>query len=101
MLSLMFDWDLNTSLCINGRSSRVEVFSKTDFPKNLAKFTGKPLCWSLFFNKVVGLRLATLLKKRLCTGFPSEFCEISQNTFSYRTPPVAASASNSSSLQLY
>ena len=64
MLSLMFDWDLNTSLGINGRSSRMEVFSKIDVPKNLAKFTGKPLCWSLFFNKVVGLRLATLLKKR-------------------------------------
>ena len=30
-----------------------------------AKFTGKRLCQSLFFNKVGGLRYATLLKKRL------------------------------------
>ena len=33
------------------------------------------------------LRAATLLKKT----FSSEFCEISQNTFFYRTPLVAAS----------
>ena len=33
--------------------------------KNFAKFTGKHLCQSLFFNKVPGLRPATLLKKRL------------------------------------
>ena len=30
-----------------------------------AKFTGRHLCWSLFFNKVKGLRPATLFKKRL------------------------------------
>ena len=33
--------------------------------KNFAKFTGKHLCHSLFFNKVKGLWPATLLKKRL------------------------------------
>ena len=33
--------------------------------RNFTKFTGKPLCQSLFFNKVTGLRPATLLKKRL------------------------------------
>ena len=36
--------------------------------------------------------LATLSKKRLCHRcFPVNFCEISMNTFSYRTLPVAAS----------
>ena len=34
--------------------------------RNFAKFTGKHLCQSLFFNKVAGLRPATLLKKILC-----------------------------------
>ena len=34
--------------------------------KNFANFTGKHLCQGLFFNKVAGLRPATLLKKRLC-----------------------------------
>ena len=37
--------------------------------KNFAKFTGKHLCQSLFFNKVAGLR--------------SEFCEISKTIFFY------------------
>ena len=33
--------------------------------RNLAKFTGKHLYQSLFFNKVAGLRHSTLLKMRL------------------------------------
>ena len=33
--------------------------------RSFAKFTGKHLCQSLFFNKVAGFRLATLLKKKL------------------------------------
>ena len=33
--------------------------------RNFTKWTGKHLCQSLFFNKVAGLRSATLLKKRL------------------------------------
>ena len=45
--------------------------------RNFTKFTGKQLCQSLFFNKVAGLRFATLLKKRLwhISG------EISKNIF--------------------
>ena len=42
-----------------------EVFCKKDVLKNFAKFTGRHLCQSLFFNKVAGLRSATLFKKRL------------------------------------
>ena len=33
--------------------------------RNFTKFTAKRLCQSLFFNKVAGLRPATVLKKRL------------------------------------
>ena len=33
--------------------------------KNFAIFTGKHPCWGLFFNKVAGLRPATLLNERL------------------------------------
>ena len=38
--------------------------------RNFAKFTGKHLCQSLFFNKVAGLSLmpATLLKRDPGTG---------------------------------
>ena len=44
--------------------------------RNFAKFTAKHLCQSLFFNKVAGLRVATLLKKRLCHRcFPVNFAK--------------------------
>ena len=74
------------------RSSRPGVFCKKGVLRNFAKFTGKHLCWSLFFNKVPRLRPATLLKKALAQVFSCEFLEISKNTFSYGTPQVAGSS---------
>ena len=63
---------------------------KNDFLRNFAKFTGKHLCQSLFFNN--GLRPATLLKKEtLAQVFSCEFCEISKNTFLQNTPGETAS----------
>ena len=47
------------------RRSRPEVLYKKSALRDFAKFTGKHLCQSLFFNKVSGLRPATLLKKRI------------------------------------
>ena len=47
------------------RTSHPEVFCKKGVLENFAKFTGKHLCQSLFFNKIAGLRPLTLLKKRL------------------------------------
>ena len=41
--------------------------------KNFAKFTGKHLCYSLFFNKV-------FKKETLAQVFSCEFCEISKNS---------------------
>ena len=41
---------------------------KKDVPRNFAKFTGKHLPQSLFFNKVTWLRPATLLKRHSGTG---------------------------------
>ena len=60
----MFDRVLNTSLNATLRSSRPEVFCKKGIPRKFVKLTGKHPCQSLFFNKVPGLRSATLLKKR-------------------------------------
>ena len=46
------------------------------------KFTGKHLCQSLYFNKVAGLRLATLLKKRLWHRcFPVNFAKFLRTPF--------------------
>ena len=67
---------------MNQRSSRPDVFYKKRVLKNFAKFTGKHLCHSLFFNKVVG-------GESLAQVFSYEFCEISKNTFFYSTPLVA------------
>ena len=45
-----------------------EVFCKKGVLKNLAKFIGKHLCWSLFFNRVAGIRPAALSKRDSNTG---------------------------------
>ena len=77
------------------RGSRREVFCKNDVLRNFAKFTGKHLCQSLFFNKVTGLRPEAcnfIEKETLTQVFCCKFCKISKNTFSYRTPPAAASS---------
>ena len=70
------------SIIQNLRSSHQRCSMQKVVPKNFTKFTGKHLCQSLFFNKVSGLRHATLLKKRFWQRcFPVNFCEISKNTF--------------------
>ena len=43
-------------LVLNERSCRPDVFFKKGLLRNFAKFTGKHLCQSLFFNKVAGIR---------------------------------------------
>ena len=73
------------------RSSRPDVFYEKGVLRNFAKFTGKHLCQSLFFNKVAGAAYHFIKKKTLAQVFFCEFCEISKNTFFYRTPLVAAS----------
>ena len=66
------------------RSSCPEVFSKKGFIRNFAKFRGKRLCQSPFFN-------IFFKKKDSGTGISCEFCAIFKNTFFHRTPPAAAS----------
>ena len=70
----------------NLRSSRPEVFSKKGVPRNFAKFAGKHLCQSLFFNIVAGLRPATLLKKEaLAQAFPVSFVKFQRTLFLQNT----------------
>ena len=58
----------------DSRSSRPEVFCKRGVLRNFAKLTGKHLCQRLFFNKVVVLCPATLLKKNFWhSRFPLNF----------------------------
>ena len=63
-----------------------EVLCKKGVLRNFAKFTGKHLCQSLFFNKVAGLRLATSLKKRLWHScFPVNFAKFLRTPFLQNT----------------
>ena len=77
------------------RNSLPEVFCKKGVPGNFAKFTGKHLCQSLFFNKVAGLWLAAIKKETLAQVFSCEFCKIFKNAFFYRTHPVGHSQGDS------
>ena len=83
MLNQSFDWFLyDRNIDPNGliwqiknyRNSRPDVFSKKGFLK-ISQNSEENTCARVsFFNNV-----------------SFEFCEISRNTFIYRTPPVAAS----------
>ena len=47
------------------RNSLLDVFCKKGVFKNLAKFTGKHMCWSLIFNKVTGIAWNFIKKETL------------------------------------
>ena len=64
------------------KSSRPELFCEKNIPINFVKFTGKHLCQSPSFNKVLGLRPATLLKKWLWHRcFPVNFAKFLRRPF--------------------
>ena len=63
-----------------------EVFYKKGVLENFTKFTEKHQCQSLFFNKVVNHRPATLLKKRLWHRcFPVNFLKFARTAFLQNT----------------
>ena len=57
------------------RSSHQRCSMKKGGLRNFTKFTGKHLCQSLFFNKVAGLRPATLFKRPWHRCFPVNFAK--------------------------
>ena len=68
------------------RSSHQRCSMKKGVLRNFTKFTGKHLCQSLLFNKVAGLRPATLLKKRLWHRcFPVNFAKFLRTPFLQNT----------------
>ena len=54
------------------------VLCKKGVLRNFAKFTGKNLSQSLFFNKVAGVACNFIKKETLALVFSCEFCEISK-----------------------
>ena len=68
------------------RSSHHRCSVRKGVLRNFAKFTGKHLWQSLFFNKVAGLRPATLLKKRFWHRcFPVNFAKFRRASFLQNT----------------
>ena len=66
------------------RSSFPEVFCEKRILKNFAKFTGKHLCHSLFFNKIA----CSFIKKRLWYRcFPVNFVKFLKTPFFHKTAP--------------
>ena len=63
------------------RSNHQKCSVKKGVLRNFAKFTGKHLYQSLFFNKVSGGACNFLKKETLTQVFSCEFCEISMNIF--------------------
>ena len=81
-MNLVIKEQINNNAVDMVRTSRPEVFCKKGVLRNFVKFTGKHLCQSFFFNKVAGLRPATLLKKRLWHRcFPVNFARFLRAPF--------------------
>ena len=79
-------------LVASSRSSGPEVFCRKGALRNFAKCRGKPLYLSLILIKLHASACNFIKKETLAQVLYCEFCEISKNTSSYRTPPVAAFA---------
>ena len=84
MFPIMFYklFNANSTIFLFVRSSHQEVFCKKGVLRNFEKLTKKHLRGSLFFDKVAGLRPATLLKKRLWHRcFPVNFVKFLRTSF--------------------
>ena len=73
------------------RSSPAEVFCKKVFLKILQNSKENNCARTSFLIKLQAEAWNFIKKETLAQMFSCEFCEISKKTFSYRTPPVAAS----------
>ena len=86
VLILVITWIVIGLHMFNIRSSHQRCSVRKGVPRNFAKFTGKHLWQSFFFNKVARLRPATLLKKTLWHRFfPVNLAKFLRTLF-YRTP---------------
>ena len=66
-------------LQVKDRRSHLKYSVRKGVLRNFAKFTGKHLCQSLSFNKVVPYNF--IKKETVAQLFSCEFCEIFKNTF--------------------
>ena len=79
-LTLEIYWNI----VVTFRNSHWKCSVKKSVLRNFAKFTGKYLCQSLFFNKVAACNF--IENETLKQVFSCEFCEISKNTIFIEHP---------------
>ena len=79
-------YEPNAPYCYQKQSECPRCSVKKSALRNFANFTGKHPCQRLFFNEVVGLRPATLLKKSLWYRcFPVNFVKFLRTPFLQNT----------------
>ena len=106
--NMKFDWlrniatltycSLRFERCILQLSNLQDVSYKKGILKNFAKFEGKHLYQSFFFDKVVGLACNFIKKETLLQVFLCEFCKSFKNASFYRTLLMATSNSRADNL---
>ena len=72
-------------------SSHLKCSVRKGVLRSFAKFTGKHLCQTLFWQSCRPDACNFIKKETLAPVFTCEYCGISKNTFFYRTPQVDAS----------
>ena len=72
---------LRTAFLYNSRSSHLQMFFKIVILKSFANFTGKHLCWSLFFKNVQAQGLQLYLKRLQHRCFPVRFTKFLKTAF--------------------
>ena len=82
------------------RSIRPEVFGKKGVLR-ISQNSQENICARVSFLIKLQVQACNFIKKEtLAQVFSCEFCEISKNTFSYRTTPVAVSKSSQNHLKV-
>ena len=73
---------LRTAFLYTSRSSRLQMFFKIGVLKSFANFTGKHLCWRIFFKKTFRHKVCNFIKKKLQHGcFPVRFTKFLKALF--------------------
>ena len=78
--------------CLNSRSRHQRCSIEKAILKNFSIFTGKHLRWTLFFNRVAGLKPATVLKETPTKMFFCGYCENFKKTYFQEKLQTTASA---------